>query len=64
MAPITLLELHAFEHRMSTTPSPARRHLAELRQRRAEARRRQLFSAARTLRPTRRQPVVPAPCGC
>jgi hypothetical protein len=64
MDPITLLQLHAFEHRTSTPTSPARRHLAEIRQRRAEARRRELVSFARTLRPARRQPPAVQPCGC
>jgi hypothetical protein len=64
MDPITLLQLHTFEHRTTTPPSPARRHLAELRQRRAEARRRELVSFARSLRPARRRATALEPCGC
>jgi hypothetical protein len=64
MEPITLLQLHAFEHRGSAAHPAARRHLAELRQRRAEARRRELVSFARALRPARRRRATLEPCGC
>jgi hypothetical protein len=64
MDPITLLHQHTFEQRLAASRTPARRHLAELRQRRAEARRRELVGFARSLRPARRRTPTLEPCGC
>jgi hypothetical protein len=66
MEPITLLQAQEFERRLATHHrTPAQRHLAALRQRRAEARRVQVLRRIRSLRPTRRQPAATLePCGC
>jgi hypothetical protein len=65
MEPITLLQIQDFERRLSGAPlPPARRHLAELRQRRAEVRKRQLVTLARSFAPSRRPAPTLEPCGC
>jgi hypothetical protein len=66
MEPITLLQMQDFERRLAGAPlPPQRRHAAELRQRRAEVRKRQLVSLARSLAPAgRRRATTLEPCGC
>jgi hypothetical protein len=63
MEPITLLQANEFERRLHATPSPATRHLSELRRHRAEARRERLLTSARRLRLVS-PATVPQPCGC